>query len=169
MNVEITYVLITIAVGIGATLIMDLWAILLKRALKTAPPNYCLVGRWLLHIPAGVFRHSNITTAPQMPAECAVGWIAHYATGVVYAIALVLLVSHRWLQEPTLAPAMILGIATVAIPLLIMQPAFGLGIASSKTPNPAQARVRSLVNHVVFGFGLYVSALAISLAFDAHA
>jgi Protein of unknown function (DUF2938) len=169
MSLETTYVLMTIAVGLGATLTMDLWAILLKRVFKTPSPNYCLVGRWLGYMPGGVFRHSNITTAPEMPAECAVGWIAHYATGVVYAIALVLLASHRWLQEPTLAPAMILGIATVAIPLLVMQPAFGLGIASSKTPNPTQARIRSLVNHAVFGFGLYISALVISFAFKAYA
>jgi hypothetical protein len=169
MTIEVTYVVVTIAVGLGATLVMDLWAIFLKRAFKIPSPSYCLVGRWLSYMPGGVFRHGSIAAAPQMPAECAVGWIAHYAIGVVYALALVLLASHRWLQEPTLVPAMSLGIGTVAIPLLVMQPAFGLGIASSKTPSPTQARVRSLMNHAVFGFGLYISALAISLAFKAFA
>jgi hypothetical protein len=42
-----------------------------------------------------------------------------------------------------------------------MQPSFGLGIASSKTTNPKQARLRSVMNHSVFGLGLYLTALAI--------
>jgi hypothetical protein len=40
-----------------------------------------------------------------------------------------------------------------------MQPSFGLGIAASRTPNPTQARLKSLVTHTVFGIGLYVCAL----------
>lgn len=43
-----------------------------------------------------------------------------------------------------------------------MQPSFGLGLASSKAPNPTQARLRSLMSHAVFGAGLYVSALALN-------
>ena len=97
----------------------------------------------------------------------------HYAIGVIFALSLVLLASPRWLQEPTLLPAMALGLAIVAlplfVPLFVMQPSFGLGIAASKTPNPTQARLRSLMNHAVFGLGLYISALAISFVFKAYA
>lgn len=120
-------------------------------------------------MPEGIFRHSSIAAAPEKPAECNVGWIAHYAIGVIFALSLVLLASPRWLQEPTFLPAMILGLATVALPFFVMQPSFGLGIAASKTPNPIQARLRSLMNHAVFGFGLYISALAISFMFKAYA
>ena len=168
MNTELIYVLIAIAVGFGATLVMDLWGIFLKHTFNIPLPNYCFVGRWLRYMPEGIFRHSNIATAPQKPAECTVGWIAHYAIGVIFALALVLLASPQWLQEPTVLPAMILGLATVAIPFFVMQPSFGLGIASSKTPNPTQARLRSLMNHAVFGLGLYISALALSLVFKAY-
>lgn len=163
MNREVFYVLITVTVGIGATLAMDLWSLFLDRAFNVPPPNYCLLGRWLRYMPEGVFHHNSISAAPEMSAECAVGWITHYATGVIYALSLVFLTSHSWLQEPTLAPAMILSVVTVAIPFLVMQPSFGLGIASSKTPNPTQARLRSLMNHAMFGLGLYLSALAIRL------
>lgn len=169
VSIELNYVLITIAVGLGATLVMDLWAIFLKRAFNIPLPNYCFVGRWLRYMPEGVFRHSSIAAAPQKPAECTVGWIALYAIGVIFALSLVLFASHRWLQEPTLLPAMILGLATVAIPFLVMQPSFGLGIAASKTPNPTQARLRSLMHHAVFGLGLYISALASSFVFKAYA
>jgi hypothetical protein len=169
VNIELIYVLLAIAVGLGATLLMDLWAIFLKCAFNIPSPNYCFVGRWLRYMPEGIFCHSSMAAAPQKPAECIVGWIAHYAIGVSFALSLVLLVSPRWLQEPTLLPAMTLGIATVALPFFVMQPSFGLGIASSKTPNPTQARLRSLMNHAVFGLGLYISALAISFVFKAHA
>lgn len=141
----------------------------LKRAFSIPLPNYCFVGRWLCYMPEGIIRHSSIAAMPQRQAECAVGWITHYAIGVIFALSLVLLTSPRWLQEPTLLPAMLLGLATVAMPFLIMQPALGLGIAAAKTPNPAQARLRSLMNHAVFSFGLYLSALVIRVVFKAHA
>ena len=165
MNSEPIDVLITMAVGLGATLVMDLWSIFLNRAFHIPAPNYCWVGRWLCSMPEGSFRDSSIAAAPQKPLECPIGWIAHYVIGVLFALALVLLAAPRWLQEPTLLPAMSLGLATVAIPFFVMQPAFGLGIAASKTPNPTQARLRSLMNHAVFGLGLYLSALAMSFVF----
>jgi hypothetical protein len=43
-----------------------------------------------------------------------------------------------------------------------MQPSFGFGFAASKTSNPAQARLRSLMNHAAFGAGLYLFGLLVS-------
>lgn len=73
MNIELIHVALTIAVGLGATLVMDLWGIFLKRAFNTPFPNYCFVGRWLCYMPEGIFRHGSIGEASQKPAECAVG------------------------------------------------------------------------------------------------
>lgn len=151
-----------VAVGLGATLFMDLWTVFLKRAFNIPVPNYCLVGRWLRHMTDGVFRHPSIAAASAKPSECIIGWIAHYTIGVAFALALVALTTFQWLQSPTLMPALIFGIVTVGMPLFIMHPAFGLGLAASKAPNPLQARLRSLMNHVAFGIGLYVSALVMS-------
>jgi len=169
MRIELIHVMLAIAVGLGATLIMDSWALLLKRAFNTPLPDYCLVGRWLRYMPEGLFRHDSIAAAPKKAAECTVGWIAHYAIGVIYALSLVFLATPRWLLEPTLLPAMLLALATVAVPFFVMQPAFGLGAAASKTTNPSQARLRSLMNHAVFGLGLYMSARATSFVFKACA
>ena len=113
-------------------------------------------------MPEGIFKHSNITSAPQKSAECIVGWVAHYMIGIMFAIAFVAFVGKDWLQRPVLIPAMVFGVITVSMPFFIMQPAFGLGFAASKTPNPAQARVRSLMNHSVFGFGLYLFGLLVN-------
>jgi len=150
-----------ILIGLGATLTTDLWALLLKRAFKITAPNYCLVGRWLRYMPEGVFTHSNIASAPQKSAECTVGWIAHYLIGITFAIVFVAFVGDNWLQHPTLIPAIVFGVGTVLMPFFIMQPSFGLGLAASKTPNPTQARLRSLMNHTSFGAGLYLFALLV--------
>jgi hypothetical protein len=151
-----------ILIGLGATLTFDLWALFLKYIFKINPSNMCLVGRWILYMPEGTFVHFNIGSAPPKSAECAVGWIAHYITGILFAIAFVALVGSIWFQHPTLIPAILFGIVTVLMPFFIMQPAFGFGVAASKTPNPAQARLRSLMNHFSFGIGLYLFGLLIS-------
>lgn len=152
----------SIAIGIGANLVMDLWNLFLKRTFRIPSLNYCLLGRWLRHMPGGTFRHASIAAAPQKPFECTVGWIAHYTIGVIFALVFVALTSGDWLAQPTLLPALMYGIATVVFPFFIMQPAFGLGIAASKTPKPTQARLKSLVTHSVFGVGMYVCALSVS-------
>jgi hypothetical protein len=151
-----------ILIGLGATLTTDLWALFLKRAFKIAAPNYCLVGRWFRYMPDGIFKHSNISSAPSKSAECTVGWIAHYMIGITFAIAFVVLAGNNWIQHPTLIPAVTFGVVTVLMPFFIMQPSFGYGIAASKTSNPTQARFRSLMNHTVFGTGLYLFALLIN-------
>lgn len=156
--------LIVTAVGVGATLFMDVWALLLKRAFGVPSANYCLVGRWFCHMPEGTFTHASIANASQKRFECGVGWIAHYVIGVVYALLFLALVSDRWLERPTVFPALFFGVVTVIVPFLVMQPAFGLGIVASRTPNPPQARMRSFMAHAVFGVGLYIAAVGKGLA-----
>ena len=155
-------VILAIAVGLGATLFLDLCAVLLNRALNVPMPNMCLVGRWVRYMPDGRFVHDSIAKAPSKSSECTVGWIAHYVIGAIFAVILVLLASPAWLQRPTLLPALVFGVITVAVPFLVMHPSFGMGVAASKSPNPSQARLRSLMNHAIFGLGLYVSALLLS-------
>ena len=152
----------TILIDLGATLITDLWALFLKHTFKIAAPNYCLVGRWLRYMPEGIFRHSNLASAPQKSAECTIGWIAHYLIGITFAIAFVALVGNNWFQHPTLIPAIIFGVVTILMPFFIKQTAFGFGFTASKTSNPTQARFRSLINHTVFGAGLYLFALLVN-------
>jgi hypothetical protein len=148
-----------ILIGLGATLTFDLWALFLKHTFKITPSNLCLVGRWLRYMPEGIFTHANIRSTPQKSAECIVGWIAHYFTGIVFATAFMACADNDWLQHPTPIPAIVFGIITVLAPFFIMQPSLGLGFAASKTSNPTQARLRSLMNQTVFGVGLYLFGL----------
>lgn len=64
----------------------------------------------------------------------------------------------KWARDPSLLPALMLGVATIVFPFFVLQPALGAGIAASRTPQPNVARARSLVTHLVFGTGLYLSA-----------
>jgi hypothetical protein len=169
MSIEPEYILGAIGIGIGASLLMDLWNLFLRRTFGIPSLNYCLLGRWLRHMSAGTLRHVSINAAKQKSFECTVGWAAHYTIGVAFALVFVVLGSGDWLTHPTLLPALLYGIATVVFPFFIMQPSLGLGIAASRTPKPAQARLKSLATHTVFGVGLYVCALGVSYMLGAHA
>ena len=158
MNTLALSLISAILIGLGATLTFDLWALFLKHTFQITPSNLCLVGRWLRYMPAGTFTHAKIGSTPPKSKECTVGWIAHYTIGITFAITFVAFVGNTWLRQPTLLPALIFGVVTVLAPFTIMQPAFGLGFAAAKTPNPTQARVRSLLNHTAFGVGLYLFA-----------
>ena len=147
--------------GVGATLIMDLWNLFLGRAFGIRSLDYCLLGRWLRHMPA-TFRHASIASAPRKAGECGVGWIAHYSIGISLALAFALAVSDQWIARPTLAPALLYGIATVVFPFFVLQPSLGLGVASANAPRPAVARLKSLVTHTVFGCGLYAWAAVLA-------
>lgn len=164
MNLAANPILGAVLVGLGATLVMDLWNLLLKRAFGIPSLSFCLLGRWLLHMAGGTFRHASIAAASPKPRECAVGWLAHYSIGTVFALMFVALAPDGWWARPTLLPALCYGIVTVVFPYFLLQPAFGLGVAAARTPHPARARLKSLATHSVFGIGLYLCALALSQA-----
>lgn len=145
-----------LGLGAGATLVMDLWMLARQRLLRVPAPDYGLVGRWLGHMPSGRFVHARIAAAAPIRGERALGWIAHYLTGIAFAALLLAVAGPGWLRQPALLPALAVGIGTVAAPFLLMQPGMGAGIAARRTPRPGVARLHSLVTHAVFGLGLYL-------------
>jgi len=159
MNTFASEILGAVVIGLGATVMMDFWSLLSRRYLSMAPPNYCFVGRWFCHMPEGKWRHQNIAKSPAKPFECALGWLAHYVIGASYGVALVALTLGDWLHHPSLWMAIGFGLATLAFPFLVMQPAFGFGFFSARAVNSQQARLKSLFAHTAFGGGLYLSAI----------
>lgn len=147
-------------IGIGATAVMDAWLLFLQR-LKVPTLNFALLGRWIGHLPRGQWKHAAIARAAPVKGELALGWLAHYAIGIVFAGLLVAMLGPAWMDQPSPLPALAVGLATVVAPLFVLQPAMGAGIASSKTAAPARNCLRSVLNHSVFGAGLYLAALAI--------
>jgi hypothetical protein len=147
-----------IAVGAGATAVMDVWLLLLKR-LGIPTLNFALLGRWVGHVVRGRWFHDGMAKSAPVRNEMAVGWLAHYCIGIGFAVLHVAIFGVGWLASPALVPAVITGVATVVAPLFIMQPAMGSGIASMKTATPVRNCCKSLVNHGVFGVGIYLAAI----------
>jgi len=160
---EIAAAAAAVALGIGATAVMDLWLLAIRR-LGVPTGSFALIGRWVAHFGRGQFTHNAIAKAEPIRGELAIGWLTHYVTGIVYAAMLVAIMGIHWLTSPTVLPALGFGIATVAAPLFVMQPAMGSGFAASKTPTPLLNCLRSLANHTAFGIGLYACAAAFAWA-----
>jgi hypothetical protein len=152
------YSMYALLIGAGATALMDLWGIVRSRLLRVPPMNYGLVGRWLGYLPRGQFRHHPIAASPPLRGELLIGWTAHYAIGIAFAAVLLALYGLDWACRPTIGPALLVGIGSVAAPFLLMQPGMGAGIAASRAPNPFVARFNTLLTHAIFGLGLFVAA-----------
>jgi hypothetical protein len=150
-----------VLIGIIATLGMDIWAAIVKHVLRLPTADWSLVGRWFGHMPRGVFVHRPIADSAAISNELAIGWVAHYVTGIVYGLAYLSIVQVLFSSGPTLTSALVFGLVTLAAPWLIMQPSMGAGIFASGTPRPSVMRLINLSMHLVFGMSLYVAWLLI--------
>lgn len=148
-----------VLVGVGATLLMDLWGVVRRPLFGFARLDYAMLGRWFGHMVAGRFRHDAIARSPPIGAERWIGVAVHYLIGIGFAAVLVVMTGVRWLEHPTLIPALLVGVITVVAPLLIMQPAMGAGVAARRTPRPTAARLQSLLTHAIYGLGLYLAGV----------
>jgi len=148
-----------VAIGIGATVLMDVWAIVLWKVFRQGRPNWAPVGRWFWHLKDGTVFHDDIGKAEPYSGELALGWIGHYAVGILYGVILALVMGAGWFAAPTFLPAWILGIVTVGAGWFLLQPGLGIGVAASKLPNANTVRALNLVAHTVFALGLYGTAL----------
>lgn len=154
-------ILIGALIGVGGTVAMDVWAVILWKFFGQGAPNWAPVGRWTWHLKDGTVFHRSIGDAAPYAHEQALGWIVHYAVGILYGIALALFMGETWLAAPTFLPAFVWGIVTVAAGWFLLQPGLGLGWAASKTPNPAKVRAMNLVAHTIFALGMWGTALAL--------
>jgi hypothetical protein len=156
-------VITVIAMGAAGAALMDLWSLALRRLWKVPTLDYAMLGRWIGHLTRGRFFHERIASSEPIPAERPLGWLAHYLIGITFAVPVIVLGGPGWIDRPTLVPAMLVAMATIAAPWFVMQPGMGLGIAGSRSARPAATRVRNLATHAVYGLGLYAAAVAMSL------
>ena len=158
MNQTIEFAVRAVVIGVGATMVMDAWALLLRQ-FGIPSLNFAFLGRWLGHLPRGQWRHQSIAKAAPVRGELLLGWGAHYSIGITFAVLLLWVFGLEWARSPSLLPALGIGLVTVIAPLFVLQPAMGAGIASSKTPTPVFNSIKSVVTHTVYGVGLYLGAL----------
>lgn len=163
MTEGIEFAVRSVFIGIGATVLLDLWNAILKRLFGVPSLSMRMLGRWAGHLPRRHFVHVSIAAASPVRGERVIGWCAHYLIGVTFAALLLAIWGLEWARNPTPVPALIVSLVTLAAPFFILQPGMGAGIAASRTPKPNLARLKSTVSHVVYGIGLYASAYLLTL------
>lgn len=146
----------SLVIGTVATLVMDIWGKLRARWFGVKGLDYGWVGRWFLALPTGKFVHHPAQDKLINGAERALGWGLHYAIGILFALILLAVIGQEGPQVPSLLASLVMGAVTVLAPYLILQPALGAGFFASQTPAPWMMRKQALLNHLIFGFGLYV-------------
>lgn len=164
MNDGVVFAASGVLMGVAGSALMDAWGLVLRRGFHVPTLDYALLGRWIGHFAKGRFTHDRIAASAPIPWERPLGWLAHYAIGVTFAFLLLALQGPAWARNPTILPALLIGLGTIVAPWFVMQPAMGAGIAGARTPSPWATRLRNLATHSVYGVGLYLAALALSRA-----
>jgi hypothetical protein len=137
METMMDYLVCAVLTGAGATALMDLWTVARERLLGI-PFGYGPVGRWLAHLVRGRFFHYPIAATPAVRGERLIGWTAHYLIGIAFAAILPALWGLDWARQPTLGPALIVGVGSVAAPF--RGDATGHGRRHRRQPHAAPRR-----------------------------
>lgn len=85
-------------VGVGGTIVLDLYALMMSRVLGVPATNWAMVGRWFGNMAHGQFVQVAMSEAVPVKGELAIGWIAHYAIGIGYVLLLLGLWGKVWLE-----------------------------------------------------------------------
>lgn len=153
----------TALIGIGATATVDCSTFLLS--LFTHKSHGILyIGRWVAYGFRGTFFHDTIIESPSVANEVLIGWVAHYTIGILFAFGLTALFGKKWIGKPNLFAALTIGIITLFFPVCILQPAMGFGIAFSKLSHVGFLLTKIIMIHIVYGLGLYFTAIALKKA-----
>ena len=163
MQLKMEVVIKILAIGIFATVIMDVWATFSNRVLNFPRTNWAMVGRWLGHIPSGKFIHNPVGSSAEIKYENILGWTFHYVIGVIYATFYVVMVIWGFDGSSSLLSAWFFGLVTILSPWFILQPALGLGICAVKAPKPRMVRLQNFVIHSIFGIALYYGWLSVNI------
>lgn len=162
-----------LAVGLLATITMDLTALLLvkSRTLNLGAyriiPN--LLGRWIGSLPRGEFFHSTILNSPPVSNEKVIGILSHYLIGLTLTSVLLFPYVWIWRRRIRLAAALLFGFATCCFPWFLMFPAMGFGMMALKTPYSLSLFVLSLLNHAAFGTGIFLWSNVVPVPHGWHA
>ena len=144
-----------VGMGIAATFLMDFFGGLLVKSgvvRQRMKPTY--VGRWVLYMFRGVFRHDDIDSSPALKRELQTSLVAHYLIGIGLAGIYLLLEGIIWTTPDSILPPLLFGIATTILPWFWLFPSFGFGFLASKREHRTDYLVTSTVNHLMFGVGL---------------
>ena len=93
--------------------------------------------------------------------ELLVGYLVHYAIGVIYGIIYVIF-NYMFYDYPSVFLAIIIGfIAVLGSWCIIMPFAINIGFFASKKEERFQLMAQNLIAHFVFGIGLFIGYLLV--------
>jgi hypothetical protein len=149
------YIVEMILMGIWATLVMDILAIVFSK-LKIIHPKIGpeIVGRWTLYMFRGKFIHRDINHTPAWGNEKMAALISHYLIGIILAGVYLFLEMKAPILRDNVWMALVFGIGTVILPFFWLYPSIGIGFAASKMSPRSPYITTSLVNHTDFGLGM---------------
>jgi len=143
--------------GVLATLSMDVAMVAADRcgggAFTSSAIGPDVIGRWAAGLLRGRWRHSDIRNEPTERGEFALGILTHYATGIVLTQAYLQLPRRRNGRTSFLG-ATRFGVATAALPFLVLYPSLGYGWFGLRSGEAARIGRIMLVGHAAFGMGI---------------
>ena len=154
-------VLAGLPAGVLATVIMDVAIVTAGsiggKAFTSKRTDVDVIGRWVAGLVRGQWRRADITSEPAQRGEVALGFLTHYGTGVILTQAFLML-PRRGDGRPTFLGGTAFGIATAALPLLVMFPSMGYGWFALRSGEAARVNRIMLVGHTAFGAGIGLCA-----------
>lgn len=124
--------------GLVATIVMDIWALALRRFAGMPLPNWAMLGRWTGHLPSGTVFHNDIAAAAPIRNELGLGWATHYVVGIIYGIFFAVIAGAGWLVEPTFLPVWMYALLTIAAGWFLLQPGYGPRGCAVQNRDPEQ-------------------------------
>jgi ABC-2 type transport system ATP-binding protein len=160
MNTHARFTVCLLAIGVLATLSMDLTALTAIQCgifdLGRYQMGPSLLGRWIGSMAKGQLIHSDILKSATIPHEIGLGIFAHYVIGFTLSSLFVIQHLNLAVHAIRLRYALAFGIATCILPWFLMFPALGFGAIGLKTSRPHMLALFSTFTHVSFGAWIFV-------------
>jgi uncharacterized membrane protein YeaQ/YmgE (transglycosylase-associated protein family) len=152
MNVIVTGVV----AGVLGTLFMDFLNYFFARIGMMSKIDMGMIGRMAAGWAHGRFYYRHPDEIEQVSNEILFGYVAHYAIGVVFAIAYVF--GWHLFVGGTASPvwAIVYGVATTAGSWFFIFPSMGLGALGRRSPEGITSPLSSLTNHLFYGVGMAI-------------
>ena len=143
--------------GVIATASMDVLSGIALHLRLIAPLSPNLIGRWFASVVRAHPLHEDIARTAPAAHELAMALPGHYAIGMFLTALYIVMANRIGWHARGFSPALAFGVCTNVFPWLLMFPAMGYGFFGAHGPEGTRLFTSSLVNHVFFGFGIWLA------------
>jgi len=150
------HILTGFVAGVLGTLAMDLLNHLFARVGMLVKIDVRMIGRMSAGWARGRFRYRHPDEMEQVANEMFLGYVTHYAIGVILAIPFVLGWDLFVGRPASPVWALAYGVVTTVASHFFVFPSMGLGVFGRRSPEGIRAPLSSLANHLFYGVGLAV-------------